>query len=1093
MLAAYEANKPVVVNDALPTAASPTAQCERAYVIYHMRTCLKCRLHSAASLVTCVSYKGSETEMDEGLERLRRWKSMPSPECYMRYMHHSVRTGFEPSFDTEPAAIRMRNHKPTYDDYPTTVTHLDQIEPMGVLSGGCATPGPGSAYGIVVNPLLTVVRDKHRRKAKKDGSIPKGRVAMDSTAPLVNESMTRWPFRYDDVDAAARLISPGCWMGKIDLTKYFLQFASGKNLQRFLWFSDPRHEPEWYGAGPEPPGWRDGRDPSKRYRKYLGCPFGIRTMPAFASFVSGEICRMLRSFGLDRVVYYIDDLLVVADTEAECQRQMDLAMVLLRKLGLTPAESKTEGPAQTMDFLGVDFADGDRLEISTDRLRVVSDEMDGMIAAGTADRDSVLSLAGKLSWFSLVLPGTRTFLRRIWDFIVDAPEHGATPLSAGAIADMEWWCTRIERGELRGSRLIPGDDVTEAAIAHDLSAADAAHARYRTAKGETPASEAAGPVYAVDLCCGAGGFSLGARMADIFVLLGVDGCKAAIDTYRAGMAAAEAEDALLPGAENNPRPQHASIVHDVTDWRRILEIIEKLPHKPRLLLASPPCQPFSTSGRGLAGDPRADVVASVVELAMAMQVDTLLIENVPGFINSPQFAAMCSRMEKEYTIEWGVADAKYTAVPQARRRVFVTARRSKTRCGMRDAAAALPSRGVCTLADALPDVSFAYHIARTSRGRCVVPATEPMQTLRTNCINGVNRDKYRPRSADAAPISECTVLGAARLGVVQGFPADYPWPERRMRCKCKYCVSSSVSAVSKQIGNAVPPRLAEWAIRTALWRSEAPPAQTGQPVAERPPLGAGLPRLITVKSDAAGDGRWCYVYDHGDGAQRQASTVHRIAAPARSRPDAAADASPAALAALAAMAAARDARAAVRRCRAGHPVARGAVAGGSGGETDGIIVWGRLDGADRQVHVPYFELAAVYECVMRHGSDWVGAMVRFGVDSSPVVNALNTATSRDPHLLRLLRAISDASINFGFDVVAVHVTRAHNLLADQGTRHATPQDLRPYLAPEGFSAEACEATASSFPPASQLSNGPISWLRLGPRARSRSRRARCGS
>ena len=139
MLAAYEANKPVVVDDALPTAASPTAQCERAYVVYHMRTCLKCRLHSAASLVTCVSYKGSEKEMDEGLERLRRWKSMPSPECYMRYMHHSVRTGFEPSFDTEPAAIRMRNHKPTYDDYPTTVTHLDQIEPMGVLSGGCAS------------------------------------------------------------------------------------------------------------------------------------------------------------------------------------------------------------------------------------------------------------------------------------------------------------------------------------------------------------------------------------------------------------------------------------------------------------------------------------------------------------------------------------------------------------------------------------------------------------------------------------------------------------------------------------------------------------------------------------------------------------------------------------------------------------------------------------------------------------------------------------------------------------------------------------------------------------------------------------------
>ena len=64
-------------------------------------------------------------------------------------------------------------------------------------------------------------------------------------------------------------------------------------------------------------------------------------MPAFSSFISGEICRMLRSFGITRCVYYIDDLLIVADSAAECQRQMDLAMVLLRLLGLEPAEKKT--------------------------------------------------------------------------------------------------------------------------------------------------------------------------------------------------------------------------------------------------------------------------------------------------------------------------------------------------------------------------------------------------------------------------------------------------------------------------------------------------------------------------------------------------------------------------------------------------------------------------------------------------------------------------------------------------------------------------------------------------------------------------------
>ena len=1020
MVAAYARRKPLVVDDSLPTASAPTARCHEAYVAFHMRTCLTCRLHAAASLVTCRS-----------VEEVAAWRPRPAPTCYMRWGHHSIRTGFEPSFDYEPAPSCIRNHPPTYADYPTTEQHLDQIDKIDVLSGGQAAP-PSNA---VVLPLLTVVRDKHRRKADKDGSIPKGRVAVNPTAPGVNDSMTPWPFQYDGVGAAVRLVTPGCFMGKIDLTKYFLKFAAGRNLQRFLWFSDPRHEPVWFGQGKPSPAWlrrkggfrgtsngaAGGRDASRRYKKYLGCPFGIKVMPAFASFISGEICRMLRSFGVARCVYYIDDLLIVADSAEECQRQMDLAMVLLRLLGLEPAEQKTEGPATTIDFLGVDIVDGDRLEISAKHLSDVRSSMGRMIERGTADRDGMLSLAGTLSWYALVLPGTRTFLRRIWDFIGTTPLAGAIQISEGALADMQWWCGRIDRGELRGSRIFRDDDLTEADVAADLRAADSAHTAYRRAAGDAPASESAGRTYCVDLCCGAGGFSLGARMANVFVLLAVDGCKLAIETYRAGMAAAAAEDAQLPGAANDPPPPHRAECHDVTDWRYLLELISQLPHRPQLLVASPPCQPFSTSGRGLAGDPRADVVASVVQLALAMRVETLLIENVPGFVNSPQFAAMCQALEGEYTIEWGVADAKHTAVPQARKRVFVTARRSKARCGMSDAAAALPSRGVCTLADALPDVRFAYHVARTSHGRCVVPATEPMQTLRTNCINGVNVSKYRPRRADAAPIGECTVLGAARLGVVQGFPADYPWPERRRRCRCKFCASSSVAAVSKQIGNAVPPRLAAWAIATALWRDERPPAQTGAPLPARPPLGKGLPRLISVKSDAAGDGRWCYVYDRGaDG---------------------------------------------------------------------GIIVWSRLAGSDRRVHVPYFEMSAVYEAVMRHGSEWAGCIVRFGVDSSPVVNALNSATSRDPHLMRLLRGISDASIDFRFDIVSVHVTRTHNLLADQGTRHATAQDLLPYLAPEGFSAETCGDTVGTYRRCSQLHNGPISWLPLGPRQHSRSRPA----
>ena len=110
-------------------------------------------------------------------------------------------------------------------------------------------------------------------------------------------------------------------------------------------------------------------------------------------------------------------------------------------------------------------------------------------------------------------------------------------------------------------------------------------------------------------------------------------------------------------------------------------------------------------------------------------------------------------------------------------------------------------------------------------------------------------------------------------------------------------------------------------------------------------------------------------------------------------------------------------------------------------------------------------------------------MVRFGVDSSPVVNALNTLSSRDPRMMPMLRAIADASIEHSFMPVSVHVTRGKNLLADAGTRHATVQDFLPFLAAEGFSAKACSDTAARFQSDSALSNGQTLSLSLGPRKR----------
>ena len=133
---------------------------------------------------------------------------------------------------------------------------------------------------------------------------------------------------------------------------------------------------------------------------------------------------------------YIDDLLIAAESAEECERQMRVAMAVIRAVGLTVAESKTEGPAHVLDFLGVDVVDGRELRISDKRLRHVRERMQAMLAAGETTLVKLRELTAMVSWFCLYLPQTRAWIRRMWDQVAVMPEVGAVPLSAGAKLDM---------------------------------------------------------------------------------------------------------------------------------------------------------------------------------------------------------------------------------------------------------------------------------------------------------------------------------------------------------------------------------------------------------------------------------------------------------------------------------------------------------------------------------------------------------------------------------------------------------------------------------------------------------------------------------
>lgn len=259
-----------------------------------------------------------------------------------------------------------------------------------------------------------------------------------------------------------------------------------------------------------------------------------------------------------------------------------------------------------------------------------------------------------------------------------------------------------------------------------------------------------------------------------------------------------------------------------------------------LVVGGPPCQGFSPLGK--TGDPQArhhlnrlwlDYLRIVKEVRPLM----FLVENVPQFLKSdqfPKFKRYCSRYLKDYQIEYRVLNAADYGVPQIRRRGFILG----SRVGLpgwpspSHGPHSLSRRRYRTVRDAIADLpadpdESDLHWARNPRPSslqryAVIPEggnrfdlqarrpdllpdcwrnkpqgttdvfgrlwwDKPSPTIRTEFFKP-EKGRYLHPAADR-PI---THREAARL---QSFPDGFAFEGSR-------------TAVARQIGNAVPPRLA---------------------------------------------------------------------------------------------------------------------------------------------------------------------------------------------------------------------------------------------------------------------------------------------
>ena len=83
-------------------------------------------------------------------------------------------------------------------------------------------------------------------------------------------------------------------------------------------------------------------------------PFGLRSAPKIFSAVADMIAWALHQAGIQLLLHYLDDFLLLAPpTSEKGAESLRLTMVTLKHLGVPVAAHKTEGPASVITFLGI--------------------------------------------------------------------------------------------------------------------------------------------------------------------------------------------------------------------------------------------------------------------------------------------------------------------------------------------------------------------------------------------------------------------------------------------------------------------------------------------------------------------------------------------------------------------------------------------------------------------------------------------------------------------------------------------------------------------------------------------------------------------
>ena len=345
----------------------------------------------------------------------------------------------------------------------------------------------------------------------------------------------------------------------------------------------------------------------------------------------------------------------------------------------------------------------------------------------------------------------------------------------------------------------------------------------------------------IDLFCGAGGLSAGLRNAGFTIKTGVDIDKQALHTYSVNF------------------QKSTTLNKDISyvtgkELRKLANIADS--NQEFLLVGCPPCQGFSSLGKRNPDDEKNQLVYHYVRIINELRPNFILMENVPGMaknVGKEIFTHVIKLLEKDYHIDKAILNAADYGVPQTRKRLVLHGVRYPVyeilkKITGKDEINFLPKathhkngdneKGWITVKAAISDLppivagekidnnQVHNHVARNMSEANI----SRLEAIRAN--GGSRRgiaDKYELPCHKANNVSYsdtygildplkpaptitagCTTISKGRYGhPTQNRALSVREAARLQSFPDSFIFTGNLSSMSTQVGNAVPPRLAE--------------------------------------------------------------------------------------------------------------------------------------------------------------------------------------------------------------------------------------------------------------------------------------------